>query len=62
MARSRARNLRLRKARPAAPAASVPASALETAAEGVAVLDRQFQWRGSSEPKNRAGLNAATPA
>jgi hypothetical protein len=40
----RARNLRLRKARPAAATASMPAPALETAAEAIAVLDRQFRW------------------
>ncbi|MCL5746078.1 MAG: hypothetical protein M1541_19475 [Acidobacteria bacterium] len=55
--RARARNLRLRKARPAAPAASARASALETAAEAVAVLDRQFPWLIGAERPHRAERN-----
>lgn len=58
--RAWARNLRLRKARPAAPAASVPASAFETAAEAVAVLDRQFPWLVGAEKPRRAERGEAS--
>jgi hypothetical protein len=51
--RARARNLRLRKARPTATAASVPTPALETAAEAIAVLDRQFPWLIGAEKSHR---------
>ncbi len=52
--RARARNLRLRRSRPTVTAASVPTPALETAAEAIAVLDRQFPWLIGVEKPRRA--------
>jgi hypothetical protein len=51
--RARARNLRLRKFPPAATAASIPAPALETAAEAIALLDRHFPWLIGAEKASR---------
>jgi hypothetical protein len=48
-----ARNLRLRKTRPSVTEASVPAPVLETAAEAIAVLDRQFPWLIGAEKSRR---------
>ncbi len=58
--RARARNLRLRKARPTATAASVPTPVLETAAEAIAVLDRQFPWLVRAEKPRRAERGEAS--
>ena len=42
--RARARNLRLRKAAPAPVAQIIAEFHIETAAEAIQVLDRQFPW------------------
>lgn len=50
--RTRARNLRQRRLAAAATAASIPAPAVETAAEAIALLDRQFPWLiGAEKPR-----------
>ena len=47
--------LRLRKFPPAATAASIPAPALETAAEAIALLDRHFPWPIGAEKAGSSG-------
>lgn len=42
--RARAHNLRMRKAQIASKTPRVPANRPETAAEAIALLDRQFPW------------------
>jgi hypothetical protein len=51
--RARALNLRLRKLARAVTPASVPTPDLETAAEAIALLDRQFPWLIGAERARR---------
>ncbi len=51
--RARARNLRMRKLQAAPKTAQVPLPRLETAAEAIALLDRQFPWLIGAEKARR---------
>lgn len=51
---ARARNLRMRKLRVAPRPAQTPAPRLETAAEAIALLDRQFPWLIGAERPPRS--------
>lgn len=60
--RARARNLRMRKLQAAPKTAPVPLSRLETAAEAIAILDRQFPWLIGAEKSRwpqRGGIHGA---
>ena len=51
--RARIRNLRLRMLKPTPKSAEAPMPRLETAAEAVALLDRQFPWLIGAEKSRR---------
>ena len=51
--RAHARNLRMRRLQAAPKAAEIPAPKAETAAEAMALLDRQFPWLIGAEKSRR---------